>query len=170
MIPILESDVGAGPFHLNFLIRHRSTQRLSPIYTKRVYDTVKESDPSSHRYYTKTRILDAAIGITTLLRNNADSISVALTNTTTMQDTAPSLAPSKSTGSGAPRGLDATASAVAVQRAEANAASASQAENSQDARKIFFLHLVSFETSPMGIEKDEQARINRNTWDWTGEV
>ena len=37
-------------------------------------------------------------------------------------------------------------------------------------RKIFFLHLVSFETSPMEIEKDEQARINRNTWDWTGEV
>ena len=45
-------------------------------------------------------------------------------------------------------------------------------------RKIFFLHLVSFETSPMeiAIEKDEQARINRNTctyaWDWTvtGEV
>ena len=37
-------------------------------------------------------------------------------------------------------------------------------------RKIFFLHLVSFETSPMEIEKDEQARINRNTWEWTGEV
>ena len=55
------------------------------------------------------------------------------TNTTTMQDTAPSPAPSKSTGSGTPRGLDATASAVAAQRADANAASASEAEKSQDA-------------------------------------
>ena len=51
-----------------------------------------------------------------------------------MQDTAPSPAPSKSTGSGAPRGLDATASSVAAQRAEANAAYLSfEAEKSQDA-------------------------------------
>ena len=80
MVPILETTVRASPFHLVFLIRHRSTQRLNPIYTKRVYDTFKESDPPSHRYYTKTRILAAAIGITTLLRNNADLISVALNN------------------------------------------------------------------------------------------
>jgi hypothetical protein len=49
------------------------------------------------------------------------------------QDTTPSPAPSKSTRSGAPRGLDTTASGIAAQRAEANAASASQAEKSQDA-------------------------------------
>ena len=80
MIPILEHTVRAGPFQCHFLIRHRSTQRLNPIYKKRVYDTVKEPDPSRHRYYTKTRILAAAIGIATLLRNNADLISVALDN------------------------------------------------------------------------------------------
>ena len=51
-----------------------------------------------------------------------------------MQGTTPSPDPSKSTGSGAPRGLDATASAVSAQRAEANAASALEAEKSQDAQ------------------------------------
>ena len=132
-VPILETTVRASPFHLVFLIRHQPTQRLNSVYTKRVYDTAKQPGPSRHRYYTTTRILAAAFGITTLLRNNADLISVALDNKTTMQDNAPSPAPSKSTGSGAPRGLDATASGIAAQRAEANAASASQAEKSQDA-------------------------------------
>ena len=50
-----------------------------------------------------------------------------------MQDTAPSPAPSKSTGIGAPRGPDATASGLAAERAAANAASAAESEKSQDA-------------------------------------
>ena len=43
---------------------------------------------------------------------------------------------SKSTGIGAPRGLDAMASGLATQRAAANAASASEAEKSQDAHEM----------------------------------
>jgi len=64
-VPILESNVRAGPFHLNYLIRHQSTQRLDPICTIRDTDNAILSDPSSHRYYTETRILAAAIVIAT---------------------------------------------------------------------------------------------------------
>ena len=80
MIPILESDVRAGPFHLNFLIRHQSTQRLDPISTIRDTDNVILSDPSSLRYYTETRILAAASVIATRLRNALILIGVALDN------------------------------------------------------------------------------------------
>ena len=69
MVPILETTVRASPFHLVFLIRHQSTQRLYPICTIRDTDNVKLSDLSSHRYNTRTRILAAAIGIATRLRN-----------------------------------------------------------------------------------------------------
>ena len=79
-VPILESNVRAGPFHLNFLIRHRSTQRLDSICTIRDTDNVIMSDPSSLRYYTETSILSAAIVIATLLRNALILIGVALDN------------------------------------------------------------------------------------------
>ena len=50
-----------------------------------------------------------------------------------MRDTAPRLAPNKSTGIGAPGGPEATASRLAAKRATVNAECAAESEKSQDA-------------------------------------
>ena len=59
-----------------------------------------------------------------------------------MQDSAPSPAPSKSTGIGAPDGLDATASRLAAARATVNAESAAESEKSQDAHGRHALRML----------------------------
>ena len=64
-VPILETPVRVSPFHIVFLTRHQSTQRLDPFCTIRDTDNAILSDPSSHRYCTETRILAAAIVIAT---------------------------------------------------------------------------------------------------------